>query len=404
MGGVGKSFCGFRSLGYSGGISSNYGTPARMKLTPSEPDISTIAGRIESGDIDLQPDFQRQEVWSVRKKKRLIDTILRGWSIPPVHFVILPDGQSEVLDGQQRLAAIRDFVKNRFSIDGGITPHNDEISCLHGKFYKNLDAPIRRRIDQYSLRCFRITEYSPEEPSELFYRLNQPTGLTAGEQRNALYGPARQQMKRLVGKFEAEGNDKSTLGFSNLRLAYDDIIARLLYFVEEGNIGAKSTESRISERFRNDSPFEQNIYDICEYSIDAFSAMRERAEPHRFNKASVLSWLLFSSRLADGGEADFEFMAKLFDARLALSPERVEDAIDLFDDRASSRVTDVSSVILRDFCLWYAFAALTEKSLPDRVPKTPISQVMTKVRDNDAIDFESAVVSVLDFDQWSGSL
>ncbi|MEO0908549.1 MAG: DUF262 domain-containing protein, partial [Pseudomonadota bacterium] len=60
-----------------------------MKLTPTEPDIATIVSRIDRGDIDLQPDFQRQEVWSVKKKKRLIDTILRGWSIPPVHFVIL---------------------------------------------------------------------------------------------------------------------------------------------------------------------------------------------------------------------------------------------------------------------------------------------------------------------------
>ena len=57
-----------------------------MKLTPSEPDIRTIVERIDRGDIDLQPDFQRQEVWSTSKKKRLIDTILRGWSIPPRAF------------------------------------------------------------------------------------------------------------------------------------------------------------------------------------------------------------------------------------------------------------------------------------------------------------------------------
>ncbi len=58
-----------------------------MKLTPTEPDIKTIVDRIDQGDIDLQPDFQRQEVWSTSKKKRLIDTVLRGWSIPPVHLV-----------------------------------------------------------------------------------------------------------------------------------------------------------------------------------------------------------------------------------------------------------------------------------------------------------------------------
>ena len=77
---------------------------------PSEPDVQTIVRRIEAHDIDLQPDFQRQEVWSTTKKKKLIDTILRDWSIPPVHLVRTYDDALEVLDGQQRLTALRDFL------------------------------------------------------------------------------------------------------------------------------------------------------------------------------------------------------------------------------------------------------------------------------------------------------
>ncbi|MEO1920730.1 MAG: DUF262 domain-containing protein [Sphingomonadaceae bacterium] len=375
-----------------------------MKLTPSEPDVSTIVGRIERGDIDLQPDFQRQEVWSVKKKKRLIDTILRGWSIPPVHFVILPDGQSEVLDGQQRLAAIRDFVGNRFSIDGNVTPHSPEIEDLHGRFYRNLDEVTRRKVDQYPLRCFRITEYSPEEPSELFYRLNQPTGLTAGEQRNALYGPARVQMKELVTFFEEQGNDKSTLGFSNLRLAYDDVIARLLYFVEAENFSAKSTESRISERFRQENPFAGEVYQICEYAIEAFSQMRAAAPPYRFNKASLLSWLLFISRFASDGEIVFDFMAMVLEGHEQSEIGLCSEALELFIDRASSRVTDVSSVVIRDFCLCYMFDRLTEGVLPDRVPQDMIEEVDRFAIQRPALDFESAVINVLDIEMWSQTL
>src|SRR4051812_32788947 len=98
-----------------------------MKLTPSEPDLRTIVERIDNDDIDLQPDFQRQEVWSTAKKRRLIDTILRGWSIPPVHLVETTESRLEVLDGQQRLTALRDFVHNRFSIDGRVTPESSSI-------------------------------------------------------------------------------------------------------------------------------------------------------------------------------------------------------------------------------------------------------------------------------------
>jgi Protein of unknown function DUF262 len=81
-----------------------------MKMTPWEPDLRTVVDRINNKDIDLQPEFQRQEIWSPSKKKKLIDTILRGWSIPPVFLVVTSDGRMDVLDGQQRLAAIRDFT------------------------------------------------------------------------------------------------------------------------------------------------------------------------------------------------------------------------------------------------------------------------------------------------------
>src|SRR5215213_1683054 len=129
-----------------------------MKLTPWEPDLRSIVDRIDHGDIDLQPDFQRQEVWQTPKKKRLIDTVLRAWSIPPIFLVETALGQLEVLDGQQRLASLRDFFHDQFAIDGRITPYDDNVSRLHNQFYSKLQPVVRRKIDQYSVRCFRITD------------------------------------------------------------------------------------------------------------------------------------------------------------------------------------------------------------------------------------------------------
>src|SRR5438309_10703045 len=103
---------------------------------------------------------------------------------------------------------------------------------LDGTYYRRLSPTDKRLMDQYTLRCFRITGYLTDEQSELFYRLKQPSMLTAGEQRNAFYGPAREELKDLVKQFEAGSNNKKTIGFSNARLAYDDIVARLLLFLE----------------------------------------------------------------------------------------------------------------------------------------------------------------------------
>ncbi len=287
-----------------------------MKLAPWEPDLRTIVDRIDSDDIDLQPDFQRQEVWSPTKKKRLIDTIIRGWSIPPIHLVVTSENRMEVLDGQQRLASIRDFLHGQFAIDGHITPEDPNVAALHGRFYRSLDISVRRNIDQYSLRCFRITDYLPDEPSELFYRLNQPTMLTAGEQRNALYGPAREQLKEIVATFEHLGNDKAAIGFANARLAYDDVIARLLFFLESGNLGIKGTEALISERFRNKNYFPHDVVERSLRSISLFSEARGSGVSRRLNKASLLSWLLFFSRFVDRPPAPL-FMEAFSAARSA---------------------------------------------------------------------------------------
>jgi len=93
-----------------------------MKLSHWEPDLRTLFNWIENKEIDLQPNFQRGDVWPSNKKRKLIDTILREWSIPPIHVVVTKSGTLEVLDGQQRLTAIRDFMLDGFPVDGSIEP------------------------------------------------------------------------------------------------------------------------------------------------------------------------------------------------------------------------------------------------------------------------------------------
>jgi hypothetical protein len=373
-----------------------------MKLAPWEPDLRTVVDRIDAGDIDLQPDFQRQEVWQAQKKRKLIDTIVRGWSVPPIFLVVVADGRMEVLDGQQRLAAIRDFVHNNFSIDGTITPPDDAVIALSGKFYRTLPIAWKRLFDQYTLRCFRLTDYKPDEPSELFYRLNQPTMLTAGEQRNAFFGPAREQLKFLVNQFEQRGNVKNTIGFSNARLAYDDIFARLLYFLEARSFGIKSTEAVISQRFREQIEFPRAVVKRVERSIELFTASRVELGQIRLNKASTLSWLLFFSRFERAEPPNISFMELFTSLQSAgLKVGRTHEAFRLFQDRSSLRVTDVSSVVFRDFALWYVYTKELRGGTPASVPVWLIDLIASTLQSDREPSLESVLSSQLDQQRWS---
>jgi len=349
-----------------------------MRLSPSDPDIQTLINRIKTDEIDLQPEFQRGEVWSLAKKQRLIDSILRDWHIPPIHVIVDSDsGQLLVLDGQQRLAAIRDFTDGMFAVDGKIEPLTNEILNQHGKRYNTLPSDLRRRFDQFTIRVFRITDYAPSEPGELFYRLNQPTALTAAEQRNAFFGETRKQIKGLVAALEDAKLDDGFWGFTNARMAYDDILSRAALFLEQNSLKKKVTSGTLADRFRSGRPFATRAIDSLAHVItllrDARSAMKE---PPKLNKATAQSWLVFLSvassllgaSLSPDVIGDFisSFETRRFYLVMGLEeidpPEEKRTTLLFrsYEDRSTSRVSDALSVQTRDFVLWSWFLIQNE--------------------------------------------
>ena len=124
------------------------------------------------------------------------------------------DGRSDVLDGQQRLTAIRDFIDGDFPIDGNIEPVDEAIRTLNGLRYAQLPKDVGRKFRKFTIRVFELVDFDPpEEPHELFFRLNQQTSLTDEEKRNAFIGQARNQIRELSDWGSQEGclNEKSSL-------------------------------------------------------------------------------------------------------------------------------------------------------------------------------------------------
>jgi hypothetical protein len=313
--------------------------------------------------LDLQPDFQRQEVWSDAKKKRLVDSILREWHVPPVHVVVEETGRENVLDGQQRLAAIRDFVANKFSIDGRIPPDDSALRVLDGMRYQDLPPATRRKFDRFTIRYYRIEDYSPEEPGELFFRLNQPTNLTTAEKRNAFYGPARHAVKSLVETMGDLGLDDEVLGFSNARMAHDDVVARVCFTIESGTLERKVTAQDIADIYRSTSGFARQTVERTARGIRLLAGTeRANALAAKFNKATLYSWLVF---LADFdpvtptslSDAELGHYISGFEHRRRSIDPPPGALLEVFNDRSSSRVADVASVMARDFIIWFDFVS-----------------------------------------------
>ncbi len=87
-------------------------------------DLVDMITDINSARLILSPYFQRNLVWRELHKKDFIETILKGYPFPQIFIargeidVDTMTSQSCVVDGQQRMNAIVEFLKDTFSVNG----------------------------------------------------------------------------------------------------------------------------------------------------------------------------------------------------------------------------------------------------------------------------------------------
>jgi hypothetical protein len=196
-------------------------------------------------------------------------------------------------------------------------------------------------------------------------------------------------------------NNKKTIGFSNARLAYDDIIARLLFFLEAGTFAVKSTETLISLRFKERDEFDPSTISTASRSIELFSKSREQSSSIRLNKASALSWLLFFARFGSNVDPDFSFMSQFGNESGVFARHYIPEAKRVFQDRASLRVTDVSSVVYRDFALWYCYVLAIGAETPPSVDKGACVWIEQTLGQRSDSTFEYALSHLLNLEKWS---
>ncbi len=164
----------------------------------------------------VNPEYQRGAVWSISQKKRLIDSVLRGYPIPLIylHHIRQEAGnlvseRYEVIDGQQRINALFEFREGAFKLfdpnmDGAAARFPDFIKrqpCPWGrKAFNELSADLQEMFLATALRIVRIETHDPNEARDLFVRLQAGLPLTSQEKRNSWPGQFTDFVLRLAGK------------------------------------------------------------------------------------------------------------------------------------------------------------------------------------------------------------
>ncbi len=168
--------------------------------------LDTISQYVENETIIIQPAFQRNFVWDIKKASKLIESFLLGYPVPNI-LLGRPqnDDRMEVIDGQQRIRTISGFINGVFN-DAEFRLSGDIISKYADKTFDELDETDQRRFRNSVLKTTILVyqENDPDLKFSVFQRIN--TGsvvLNQQEIRNCIFGGSFNEFLHEVNRYPA---------------------------------------------------------------------------------------------------------------------------------------------------------------------------------------------------------
>lgn len=153
--------------------------------------IQDLINLDNSGELNLNPWYQRRSVWNESQKAYLINTLFESKPIPTIYIRHSIDFEreksiKEVVDGQQRVRAILGFCKGEFRA------LNTEI----GKkvLYSDLNRTQKQKFLMIALPIGYLQGASDSDVIDIFARINSVAkSLNSQEKRNAKFSGAFKQ-------------------------------------------------------------------------------------------------------------------------------------------------------------------------------------------------------------------
>ena len=231
--------------------------PNQIAINTKIVNVTDLMRRLEQQTIKLDPDFQRREVWDMERKCQLIESLLLKIPIPLFYVAADSSERWTVVDGLQRISAIRDYTLGKDYLDyklkkgeqseskkipqkGAGFPLKGLSFCadeLEGK--RMIDLEHDEKLIKYYNRIvetnFTFVIIDPSTPEEVkfnvFKRIN--TGgmqLTSQEIRNALYGG---ECSALLNELAEMRCFKNATGWSvkSLRMEDKELVLRFVAFL-----------------------------------------------------------------------------------------------------------------------------------------------------------------------------
>lgn len=187
-----------------------------MKYTEDLHSVGDLVEQFQKNALLVNPEYQRGAVWTERQQGKFLDSIFREYPVPAV-FIRAIEHQGlrgthstfELIDGQQRLRALSDFLTDKLRLPSLAGPDRLRLPARvaaqpaywTGRTWIELTPELQTKLREAKFRVF-VVEHPTEddEVRDLFIRLQAGTALTRQQIRDAWPGPMSPFVESIGGK------------------------------------------------------------------------------------------------------------------------------------------------------------------------------------------------------------
>ncbi|WFR98347.1 DUF262 domain-containing protein [Rhizobium tumorigenes] len=170
----------------------------QVKFNVAEYPVSMYVSRFKDDTTDryFVPEYQRNLAWNGEQQSQFIESLIVGLPIPFMFFYQTSEGRMEIVDGSQRMRAMRSFLKENLRLRDLVL-----IPELNGFSFADLPGDRQNKLEDITIRTILLdTDTDPATRAEMFGRINR-MGTTANEaeiRRGSLPGPVTSLIQELA--------------------------------------------------------------------------------------------------------------------------------------------------------------------------------------------------------------
>lgn len=227
-----------------------------MKIIRNTAPVSDLYNQMKSGELTVNRTYQRsQGLWPANARSYFIDSILNEFPFPKVVIrqtvdLVTRKSKREIVDGQQRLTVIRDFIEDKFRL-------TRVSSGYSGDLFGSLEEDVQARFLAYEVSMDVIVSATNDEVLEIFRRINSyQLPLNDAEKRHATYqGEFKWFIKEMMDLYSPIFESYGILTLKQVSRMEDAVL--LTELAQVAIEGVKKRDNRLLKRLyeSNDEAF-----------------------------------------------------------------------------------------------------------------------------------------------------